>query len=960
MPQTYKERLNSRPMYIRSRDGGIIRYRFMDRLMPITSNWLCSTKDSSVEPGCQCDIDCMLYGDCCVDAFKKYSATKDEQALMDIIKQPENIFSESNPYSFESCYRSLYHKYGNCHDIKINDKDVSALFIDKCPENHTLTVDPLVENKCVNISVCEWSAVPATLAFSKEWQVVFRNIFCALCHGLRAEDVIVWHAYAKCHIDVDLNKTYSDNSNMFQHCEGVFKPPQNVGKLRKCIKEKDLHSKCNINTNDKNARKDNLSCPVYIAPVSFNGVNYKNIHCAYCNKKNNFKFDKVESIIHVDQTYESILPSAIPNLRPPGHPLPTTPKFHITGGSSLEKFQPSMKVLFDFDFNSGISFSKEGSSRHIGRNRNRCKGRKLRYDFISDTCKPIICPFGQTWIHGMCRYEELILVSVSDIYPRSGPDFDEDHLILEVVSLADKRINESIVYRSFEHKLNETFTHYVESRRNKNDSAIDSESIHTEVVKKIIFNEPFQEYTEYTIHLDIVYDNQTVYFHEIVNCIAKFRRLVERGNPIRHFKVKRMSLSNRNHGGHYFCYDQRHIRTLRDMTYDVVNDTVYLVNKEINVAYHARYSRFTFEFLSENSTPIVRESLICSLLECPQMAVAEDDYTFVNGTLRLKGRDKIVPQDNYEIRNGTMYVCMSPRPPDDSMSFKYFYSTRIIQIITYTLSLLALSLTIIIYVKSASVRTLHGKTLVSLSVSLIGAHATSLMETEVSHGLCKAVAIVMHFSWLAAFGWMSMISFDMLRTFFGKQTKVTNSRSDRKRYLSYSLIGWILPTVIVIICIALDISGIPETLNPAYGEHGGCFIVGTRVRLIFFQVPYAASVLFNTVAFILTVYGISTKRKANPHSRRSNDRTYSVIYLKLSVVMGVTWVFAILASITNQPVFWYLHITLNGLQGVFVFISFAMRASIWKKIKLKKRRLGNKRIKETAFYSISGSQNDKI
>ena len=931
----------------------------MGRLVPVTSNWLCSTDDRKGEPGCHCDIDCILYGDCCVDAFEKYTATKDEQSLMEIIKEPQSIFSETDLYSFESCYKSLYHKYGNCHDLKINDEHLSVLFIDKCPDNHTIPVDPLVQTKCVNVSTCEWSAVPATLAFSKEWQVVFRNIFCALCHGLREEDVIVWHAYAKCHVDVNLSKAFNDSHTMFQHCEGVFRPPQNIGKLRKCIKERDLHSKCNMKTIGKDKIKDSLSCPVYLAPVSFNGEHYKNIHCAYCNKNDGMMFDKVDPIVHVDQTYETLL--LPPGNDPAGHILPTTaaPTMkHFAGGGYGGKVQSSMKILFDFDFKSGFSFNREGSPNHIGRNR--CEGKKVRYDFISDSCRPIICPFGQTWIHGICRYEELILVSHSEIYPRSGPNLQEDHLVLEIVSLTSQLINETVVFQSFEHKLNETFTHYIVGKQNENTSKIDSESIQANVIKKIILNEPLKEYIQYIIHLDIVYDNGTIYFHEIVNCIAKFRRLIERGNLIKHSKIQTVSLSNRNHDGPYVCYGNRHIRPLTGMTYDVLNETVYLVNQDVNVAYHARYSRFTFDFLSETSVPIIRDSIICSLLECPQMVVAEGDYTLINKTLRLNGNDKIVPHNKYEIRNGTMYVCIPVRRPQDFMPYKYLQSTRIIQIVTYTLSLLALSLTIIIYVKSASVRTLHGKTLVSLSMSLIGAHVTSLLETEVSHGFCKAVAIVMHFSWLAAFGWMSMISFDMLRTFFGKQTTVTNSQSDRNRYLFYSIIGWFLPAAIVTTCIILGITEISEALNPAYGKHGGCFIVGTRVRLIFFQLPYAASVLFNTVSFILTVYGISTKKKANPHSRRSNDRIYSLIYLKLSVVMGVTWLFAILASITNQPVFWYLHLVLNGLQGVFVFISFAMRASIWKNIKQKKRHLGNKDRKETTFYSISGSQNFKI
>ena len=117
-----------------------------------------------------------------------------------------------------------------------------------------------------------------------------------------------------------------------------------------------------------------------------------------------------------------------------------------------------------------------------------------------------------------------------------------------------------------------------------------------------------------------------------------------------------------------------------------------------------------------------------------------------------------------------------------------------------------------------------------------------------------------------------MISYNMATTFFGKQTTVKNTHVDRKRYFMYSLIGWLLPGLIFITCIVLDNLNVPLVVQVGYGEgFTGCFISGKGI-FIFFSLPNLISVLFNTIAFFLTVYGITSKRKVVPSSKRSRDR----------------------------------------------------------------------------------------
>lgn len=48
---------------------------------------------------------------------------------------------------------------------------------------------------------------------------------------------------------------------------------------------------------------------------------------------------------------------------------------------------------------------------------------------------------------------------------------------------------------------------------------------------------------------------------------------------------------------------------------------------------------------------------------------------------------------------------------------------------------------------------------------------------------------------------------------------------------------------------------------------------------------------------------------------------------KLSVIMGLTWLIGVVASITNSDILWYPFVILNTLQGLFIFVAFGCNKS---------------------------------
>jgi len=53
-----------------------------------------------------------------------------------------------------------------------------------------------------------------------------------------------------------------------------------------------------------------------------------------------------------------------------------------------------------------------------------------------------------------------------------------------------------------------------------------------------------------------------------------------------------------------------------------------------------------------------------------------------------------------------------------------------------------------------------------------------------------------------------------------------------------------------------------------------------------------------------------------------------IIYVKLSVVMGVGWVLGFVAAFTDWPALWYTFIVVNCLQGALLCVSFVLTRQV--------------------------------
>ncbi|RDD36709.1 Adhesion G protein-coupled receptor L2 [Trichoplax sp. H2] len=175
---------------------------------------------------------------------------------------------------------------------------------------------------------------------------------------------------------------------------------------------------------------------------------------------------------------------------------------------------------------------------------------------------------------------------------------------------------------------------------------------------------------------------------------------------------------------------------------------------------------------------------------------------------------------------------------------------------------------------------------------------------------CTAIAVILHYLFTAVFTWQlaeGVHLYRLLVTIFIK--------SGRLWIVIYTVIGWIVPAVIV---------GITAGVAPhAYGGVDACFLTSNFIW--FFLGPMAFVVTINVVIFCILIYIIH--KKSNFTNKVSNQELNKRQVLKndlrrafaLLPLLGICWIFIFFVQL-RHPIPRYLFTILLSFQGVFVFV----------------------------------------
>ncbi|KAJ8040243.1 Adhesion G-protein coupled receptor G6 [Holothuria leucospilota] len=247
------------------------------------------------------------------------------------------------------------------------------------------------------------------------------------------------------------------------------------------------------------------------------------------------------------------------------------------------------------------------------------------------------------------------------------------------------------------------------------------------------------------------------------------------------------------------------------------------------------------------------------------------------------------------------------------------------------------------YAAFKPLRNTFGISLMSLVISL--AIALCLQEfvndyvINVAY-LCEAVAIVSHFFWLASFTWMNVLAWDLRATLSLTKMRVRKP-SSRKRLGAYCCFGWGMPLLVVTTCIIMwkwNFHGLSIRYGPV--RDFTCWISDDLTSLAAVGGPLALCMVANAILFTMVARSLYKHKKSSEvldaekdpkqHKRKVIEL---MIYVKISALMGFSWIFGFFADFTKIDVLRWLFYLSYLVQAVviFVFFSLSPRArKMWK------------------------------
>lgn len=236
------------------------------------------------------------------------------------------------------------------------------------------------------------------------------------------------------------------------------------------------------------------------------------------------------------------------------------------------------------------------------------------------------------------------------------------------------------------------------------------------------------------------------------------------------------------------------------------------------------------------------------------------------------------------------------------------------------ISAVFLLITLIVYLLVPELRDLQGKCLMfsmlSLCIAYISLAILQLHSTNFSFTTCVSQAFFTYFWTLAAFFWLNIVSYNVWRSVILHHFRA----SDNQMFFWCCVYGWGGPLLFLVVALATHHLPGDNIIRPNFGV-STCWFDGPAEKWTYFYGPVAVLLFCNSVFFVWTAWRLWKDCKGQSAPKLRCLRYKCLLYLKLFLVMGITWVFELLSFIVDSSSgFWLVTDLLNCLQGLIIFL----------------------------------------
>ena len=737
---------------------------------------------------CLCDSACIIYGDCCPDF---YSACLDGANSSRPVL-PGNYEWVTNQVKSLTNIRDIYRfsmilfKYKTCFTKKSGMFSEHIWVIGECPESYNISS---VAYKCQNQNADVIGSIPATHRIYKF--ITFKNVFCAMCHDVLLSDLDMWETSLKCLPNIEQeNITFHTLLELLNRKRCFFKLrfPRMI-KFRFChisnvtdstftsrnhLGPTTLKTMTAITTQSSNVVEINETnlpvnvtfanllkpdrvlqlCGAYRYLVSDSCSIYRNVHCSY--RQSNVHCSYLQSNVS-GETYDCVSFSC--------------PK------SDFQPYYVSLGIVFSFTEQSVMLC--DSATTCMGPNQKECLVDEV-YDYYLNQCRQLVCPVGRLPINGSCVINGSLMGDLQlQMFPRG----------FQVIQVNITYNNDSceINDRVFKEKMFlACLTAGIKTIENEtSNSVLTNTSGHMiTLILSLIDGQIHISYKEHTYN----------YTSQFLNTLFKvINESCKDSGSVAEVTVSTFS-NNEDLGCVNNTRDVDGSGTLEE------NDGSWLVYHD-PLYYPLENIPFIVKVGPNDPDVGVVVYTVCEMdsgqLDCSMISYPENQTENQNKTLHILGTDLYFSFGSFVFQENRVYVC--------SNFSRNYLSTEIVQFFKFnptqglvTLacsvsSVFSLTLTLIIYFTSPELRNIPGKIVMAVSVSLLTSQTLLLLINIPTGIFCKVFGIVLHWTWLSTFVWMTMMAANLVKTFTAKSPALHSNRP----FSFYVVIAVSVPALIV-------------------------------------------------------------------------------------------------------------------------------------------------------------------
>ncbi|PIK49912.1 putative EGF-like module-containing mucin-like hormone receptor-like 3 [Apostichopus japonicus] len=849
---------------------------------------------SNASTHCSCHPACEIFRDCCYDTLQRY----------------RDCSSGSEVTQFVTEILPNYREYFQCTTDVISAN--RYWLVSKCPASWTGVNQCDVRDNDTNTVIGGLNDHLAGVPVLSKNGVTFKNVYCALCHGEDLSGLSPWSFEAKSCDYTFYNETFGMNHStvsvtdnilfLTEHCASVqFHPPTDHQKYALSIIPCHLANTEMIDTCEESEdieRAIASNCSIVSAPIHVVGKTFKNKFCSQCY------WSHIGVQIMISEF--------------------CSPSINVDPMVKGPNFVP-ISITFNFGSSStGASILVD--NKQLIRTSITCDLDEV-YDPFTSSCVPVMCQDGYYFQDGNCYL-------ISNWTANFSGTCDQFFIkIITVMKTAETNTS-----------LNRSCATHLET----------VSSCLMEILHCLHFNDD-------DVTCDVTNGNH-------YDSIEILTRTADIGKSL--IKMTNTSMSSvlsRPIGCKYFdkleissrCIPEENSFDIICDRYQWLNETQWEITNGENSTISIMISnsnetldisqvaiRHTFIFSSQNN---IKPQHIISLQKCRFQfnELKKCTYLALNSSLFARSPNDsevlvylpdpsyIFSPDSYrKLKDGHIQVCNFLQQTGYSFFPRYSNVQTIMSTVGTSLSLLALSMTLLTYCLFPTLRKRRASILImTLCGCLILAQLLLLSAgvTTENPTLCSIVSSVGHFFWLTAFSTTSVLGVTMVQTFsIGNAATRNESLSTRSIYvLLISCFG--LPVAISgALYLLYLIDNEPHRIT--YGSSVGCWIGGPKVNLYAFGIPVGISLAMNLICFAMVSVSICNQKRKSLHIRKNKEDSQLrdlLIYTKIFFILGLTWISGFVAALVNEQWTWYLFIIFTSLQGMFIFIAFTVKSQIW-------------------------------